>query len=590
MPIPITTFIITGKEEGEDDEEEDNDSHNLEFEERRRRAESQRIRSPFKHPWWTAFSDSGPQPRCLDEWLTVEISNSIREKPDWKTKYKNDEIVAKWKREIKQQCQDKTRYLDQIIDYVFKELQWYEDVEKDLNTFQIGCDYRIVFSDGAINESLKKSFINGVQKLMESFGNDFDYYHLGSNNQVIDLVHPSLYIVQYDKTPVLKNGQLEIIKYGEEIEYAKAGVDPSGVSKKFQWIPALVAKNSNGKFEFGSYINNLHPIKYKDLYDSIGDIFNAAIPGLNCVLTRYASQEFIRIPIPGGSDAYTDEYDKDREELDAELEREAEETGHDYDWEKMEAFEKDKLKYLREFIPKWEQAPVFDKPIDLATMFDNLKVIVKLANIELTPENPVYAGGSWHVEGAINEDIVATVLYYYDVENITESRLSFRTGFDDPCYEQGDDFYTETIFGIKDEEVMVREIGGIEAKEDRVVVFPNMFQHHVDPFELKDKTKPGHRKILCFFIVDPYNHNVITTDKVPPQQKEWWDDSSLDYLFPGNLKQQILDLKGDNSSSWPMTLAQAKEARVALMEERFARGEGDDFESGFSRYFALNET
>ena len=81
----------------------------------------------------------------------------------------------------------------------------------------------------------------------------------------------------------------------------------------------------------------------------------------------------------------------------------------------------------------------FDKPIDLST-FENLKVIVKLANIELTPENPSYAGGSWHVEGGINEDIIATVLYYYDVENITESRLSFRTGFDDPNYEQGDDF------------------------------------------------------------------------------------------------------------------------------------------------------
>ena len=36
----------------------------------------------------------------------------------------------------------------------------------------------------------------------------------------------------------------------------------------------------------------------------------------------------------------------------------------------------------------------FDKPIDLST-FENLKVIVKLINIELTPEiNPVYAGGS----------------------------------------------------------------------------------------------------------------------------------------------------------------------------------------------------
>ena len=459
-------------------------------------------------------------------------------------------------------------------------------MEKDLNTFQIGCDYRIAYSDGAVNETLKKSFSIGAQKLVESFGSDIDY-HPGSHNQVIDLVHPSLYIVQYDKTPVLKNGQLEIVKYGEQIEHAKPGVDQYGVSKRFQWIPALMTKNSNGKFEFGSYINNLHPIKYKDLYDSISDIFNATVPGLNCVLTRYASQEFVRIPVPRGSDAYTDEYHKEREELDAILDREAEETGNDYDWERMEEFEKDKLKYLCELIPAWEQAPVFDKPIDLST-FENLKVIVKLANIELTPENPSYAGGSWHVEGGINEDIIATVLYYYDVENITESKLSFRTGFDDPNYEQGDDFYTETIFGIKDEKVMVREIGGIEAKEDRVVVFPNMFQHHVDPFELKDKTKPCHRKILCFYIVDPYNHNVISTDNVPPQQKEWWDDSSLDYLFPGNLKQQILDLKGDESS-WPMTLEQAKEARVALMDERSAKGEGDEFEGAFTRSFSLCE-
>ena len=80
---------------------------------------------------------------------------------------------------------------------------------------------------------------------MESFGSDIDY-HPGSHNQVIDLVHPSLYIVQYDKTPVLKNGQLEIVKYGEQIEHAKPGVDQYGVSKRFQWIPALMTKNSNG--------------------------------------------------------------------------------------------------------------------------------------------------------------------------------------------------------------------------------------------------------------------------------------------------------------------------------------------------------
>jgi hypothetical protein len=29
-----------------------------------------------------------------------------------------------------------------------------------------------------------------------------------------------------------------------------------------------------------------------------------------------------------------------------------------------------------------------------------IQCIIKLANIHLTPENPEYAGGSWHVEGA----------------------------------------------------------------------------------------------------------------------------------------------------------------------------------------------
>jgi hypothetical protein len=30
-----------------------------------------------------------------------------------------------------------------------------------------------------------------------------------------------------------------------------------------------------------------------------------------------------------------------------------------------------------------------------------LQVIVKLANIELTPEEPTYEGGTWHVEGQL---------------------------------------------------------------------------------------------------------------------------------------------------------------------------------------------
>ena len=35
----------------------------------------------------------------------------------------------------------------------------------------------------------------------------------------------------------------------------------------------------------------------------------------------------------------------------------------------------------------------------LCRSFENLQVIVKLANIHLTPEKPSYDGGSWHIEG-----------------------------------------------------------------------------------------------------------------------------------------------------------------------------------------------
>jgi hypothetical protein len=49
----------------------------------------------------------------------------------------------------------------------------------------------------------------------------------------------------------------------------------------------------------------------------------------------------------------------------------------------------------------------------------------------------------------------------------------------------------------------VQTIGNVECREDRLIRFPNTLQHLVGPFELEDPTKPGHRKILALFLVDP---------------------------------------------------------------------------------------
>lgn len=51
----------------------------------------------------------------------------------------------------------------------------------------------------------------------------------------------------------------------------------------------------------------------------------------------------------------------------------------------------------------WPKNRRNNSPVDLRKEFGKLQIIVKFANICLTPEKPKYGGGSWHVEGQLNE-------------------------------------------------------------------------------------------------------------------------------------------------------------------------------------------
>mmetsp|Transcript_1125 Transcript_1125/g.1019 ORF Transcript_1125/g.1019 Transcript_1125/m.1019 type:complete len:107 (-) Transcript_1125:431-751(-) len=103
-----------------------------------------------------------------------------------------------------------------------------------------------------------------------------------------------------------------------------------------------------------------------------------------------------------------------------------------------------------------------------------------------------------------NEKIVSTGIYYYDQENITDSQLHFRQALrvtNINRYKDKDGFFDN--FKDSKFDVPPQEIGYIETKEGRCIAFPNLYQHRISPFTLKDKTKPGHRKVLVFFLVDP---------------------------------------------------------------------------------------
>ena len=140
------------------------------------------------------------------------------------------------------------------------------------------------------------------------------------------------------------------------------------------------------------------------------------------------------------------------------------------------------------------------------------------------------------------------------------------------------------MFGCENYGPTVQEIGGVETREGRLLTFPNVLQHRVGPFKLADPTKPGHRKIVALFLVDP-NIKVISTAHVPCQQQEWWWN-----LTRTKKNQQIIDLPVElqdhiymyilDDVDFPISLQNAKELRLELMEERkaFVLDHGKAFE------------
>ncbi|TMW69410.1 hypothetical protein Poli38472_001566 [Pythium oligandrum] len=250
--------------------------------------------------------------------------------------------------------------------------------------------------------------------------------------------------------------------------------------EKKDWHPG-------GHVKILSYINNLHPVQHEAMYGSIASIFERFVPLFDRVLSCLTNEHDggCVIDVPDMSYAR---------------------CGNTY--------------FLPDRLPTPESFPLeLECPTPYTIKGTTVQVIVKIAEIHLTPEKPSYPGGSWHIEGTDAEQIVATGLYYFASENITESKLSFCVIVREPEYEQGDDLGMAAMYGLEHDELLMQSLGAATAVEDRCLVFPNTLQHKVEPFELADKSKPGVRKILAFFLVDP-NKKIQSTSVIPPQQKE----------------------------------------------------------------------
>ena len=113
----------------------------------------------------------------------------------------------------------------------------------------------------------------------------------------------------------------------------------------------------------------------------------------------------------------------------------------------------------------------------------------------------------------------------------------------------------------------MQELGQVVTREGRLLAFPNVFQHRVGPFKLEDPSEPGHRKILALFLIDPHCR-IISTANVPPQQKNWWSPEIRDSERLAGMPNEVVDQIVDDVDDFPISLEEAKELRLELMEER----------------------
>ena len=71
-------------------------------------------------------------------------------------------------------------------------------------------------------------------------------------------------------------------------------------------------------------------------------------------------------------------------------------------------------------------------------------------------------------------------------------------------------------------------------------------QTRIAPFGLSDPTKPGHRKMLALFLIDPCRR-IISTANVPCQQKYIWADQVRNTeplsSLPAELADQIVNVR-----------------------------------------------
>jgi len=251
----------------------------------------------FRH----GVNDFHNERHTVREIAMLGLMDAITEKPRWQEKIFDETIVEKWRTEATamplisplawdwcvRELRDKTVFLSE------------HDFIRTLETGSACAK-----ADNLIGDDLREELLAGVKPLLDVKENEKDW-HPNSNEQVLNLVHPSLFPFVYGRTQLLQEGLVGLSDCVESCGKGRVVEEPTlhprersfsyrhqedgsaRFSTRFQWLPAEVKFKGEGlDVEFTSYINNLHPIQHRGLYSTVSKLMSKAIPMWNEVLVK----------------------------------------------------------------------------------------------------------------------------------------------------------------------------------------------------------------------------------------------------------------------------------------------------------------
>jgi hypothetical protein len=340
-------------------------------------------------------------------------------------------FMEKWKEQVRSSGADISPLM---LDWVVEELQFKAKIAKHFDAITI-YNGDVVKSDSNVLLALTKDLNAAIAPLEEASERVREYRIVTEDiERERDLVHPSLFPLVYGRSRILRDrviglddaiasmGQGEIINIPSagpsrrDMSWniaSRADIDERPYSSKTQWLPSDVLFRDDGSCYFASYINNIHPIKHRRLYDVLEKILDKIILMWDMTLTpvndllhsdariKYHSVNYTYLT----PDAAKGRPEQSRQETQAEFEDRL------HEWRKAShvPIQPDVGRFapaaipaelLNELPPEERNRHRVEAKMNLRKEYGKrgLQVIVRIADLVIPPEQPVFET-AWQVDG-----------------------------------------------------------------------------------------------------------------------------------------------------------------------------------------------